>query len=825
MEEKLRVLYAEDSAADADLTKVHFEQHAPEIELDVVNTGQACLARLEDARYDVLLLDNRLPDMDAIAVLKELSTKEVPPVVVVTGTGDEALVVQVLRLGACNYVPKTGNYLESLPAVLEKTAAEFRRLREEGRTAGPRHRHILYVEHNEADIDLTLRHFAESAAHLDVKAVRSSREALQYLPGEFDLVLADLRMPDMNALDLLREANDKGVRVPFIIITGRGHEAAAVAALKLGAYDYMVKRDNYLTQLPYAIENAITRAQLAETNRSLETQLAERARAEAEVARLLAEAEGQRRRLDEIIASVPGLVWETWGCPGEAEHKAGFVSKPLEGMLGYTAAQWLSGPDFWQGILHPEDRDRVAREMAGFFAGGHGGTIQFRSIANDGRVVWVEIRSTVIFDDRRQPVGMRGVALDLTAAKEAEQARTQLEAQLRQVQKMESIGRLAGGVAHDFNNLLTVINGYADMLLADLVPDDPRHARVVEIRRSGERGSALTRQLLAFSRSQVLQPRVLDLNALIADGAKMLKRLLGEDIELVSNLDPGLGRVKADPGQMDQVILNLAVNARDAMPEGGKLTLKTRNVRLDGEHARQPLMLDPGPYVVLTIADTGSGMDPQTIAHCFEPFFTTKEAGKGTGLGLSTVYGIVKQSGGSVWACSDPGNGTTFEVYLPQVEEPVAEQPEDPRAAPPAPQGNATILLVEDEELVRRLTADVLSRQGYRVIEAANGAEALLAAEKHGEPIPLAITDVVMPGMTGWDLAVRLRGLRPEMRFLYMSGYAEDSIVRAGLRDPAVPFLQKPFTPAALVAKVREVLEKHAPPATVPSPLPKRGTA
>ena len=333
MRDIVRVLYAEDDLPDTDLTKTYFEVNAPDFELDVVPTGRQCLSMLRQGRHDVLLLDNHLPDMDGIDVLKELAAADASiPVVMVTGVGDEDLVVQVLRLGAVDYVSKQAKYLESLPAVLRRAVADHQKPGEQRRHAGTRgQRSILYVEHDPADIDLTLTQLATTARHLRLEVVRSSSEALKRLREDrFDLVLADLRLPDINALDLLREAKHRGLLVPFIIITGKGDEGGAVAALKLGAYDYIVKRDNYLTQLPYAIENAVDRWQLVEINRRLQTELAERARAEAENARLLLEVTGQRRRLDEIMASVPGLVWETWGHPDAADQRTAFISDHVE---------------------------------------------------------------------------------------------------------------------------------------------------------------------------------------------------------------------------------------------------------------------------------------------------------------------------------------------------------------------------------------------------------------------------------------------------------------------------------------------------------------
>ncbi len=384
--------------------------------------------------------------------------------------------------------------------------------------------------------------------------------------------------------------------------------------------------------------------------------------------------------------------------------------------------------------------------------------------------------------------------------------RKRLEQQLRQVQKMEAIGRLAGGVAHDFNNLLTVISGYCQMLLEDPGASGPQREYIAEIKDAGDRAAALTRQLLAFSRQQVLQPRILDLNALIANVEKMLRRLIGEDIELVTAQAPEVELVKADPGQVEQIIMNLAVNARDAMPKGGKLTIETTNVELDETYVHSHGPVKPGPYVMLAVCDTGIGMDSQTQSRIFEPFFTTKEQGKGTGLGLSTVYGIVKQTGGYIWVYSEPGRGATFKIYLPRVEE-VAETIEPRKVPAKLHEGTESILLVEDEERVRKLTRRILEANGYKVLVATRGDEALRICGEHKGAIHLLLTDVVMPEMSGPEVANQLSLLRAEMRVLYMSGYTDDAVVRHGMLEPGMAFLQKPFTPEILLSKVREVLD------------------
>jgi len=386
-----------------------------------------------------------------------------------------------------------------------------------------------------------------------------------------------------------------------------------------------------------------------------------------------------------------------------------------------------------------------------------------------------------------------------------------LEQQLRHAQKMEAVGRLAGGIAHDFNNLLMVISGYCEFLLERIGSDPAVRGPAQEIAKAANRATALTRQLLAFSRKQMLTPKVLDLNAIVTDNLRMLTRLIGEDIDLVMIPGGTLGMVKADPGQVEQVIMNLAVNARDAMPKGGKLTIETANVSLDENYVRIHAPAAPGDYIMLSVSDTGMGMDSETQTHIFEPFFTTKGP-KGTGLGLSTVYGIVKQSGGYIWVYSEPGRGTSFKVYLPRVaatEEVISPQP--PVAITDIARGNETILLVEDEATVRHLTRDYLRTQGYNVLEAADPAVALQLTIAHSGPIHLLLTDVIMPGMNGRELAQQVCSVRPETRVLYMSGYTENAIGHNGTLEPGINLLQKPFTLPSLKAKVREALDTSIP--------------
>jgi signal transduction histidine kinase/CheY-like chemotaxis protein len=437
--------------------------------------------------------------------------------------------------------------------------------------------------------------------------------------------------------------------------------------------------------------------------------------------------------------------------------------------------------------------------------------------------LWFETYFSPIFKGYDEVAGVIGVGINVTDRRRAEDALRRSEEQLRHSRKMEAIGRVAGGVAHDFNNLLTAITGYAELLLnnASAGNGDLQRKNLEEIRKAADRATVLTRQLLAFSRKQVLSPKSLKLNEMVGEMDKMLRRLIREDIELVTILDPNLGDVWADPGQMEQVILNLALNARDAMPGGGQLTLETGNVELEGTYARGELFLVPGSYVMLAVSDTGLGMDEEVKAHLFEPFFTTKEEGKGQGLGLSAVYGIIKQSGGTISVETEKGKGTTFKVYLPRVDKEAATQ------YTPSPsdslKGVETVLLVEDEEAVRTLVREILRMHGYDVLEARQGGEAILISQRHKGPIHMLLTDMVMANMSGKELAEHLKPLRPEMRVLFISGYSEETVLngpgglRTGPTGETLPreggqnfsdaFLAKPFTPKTLATKVREVLD------------------
>ena len=634
---------------------------------------------------------------------------------------------------------------------------------------------VLLVEDNADDAELLVRQLRR--AGYDPLAERidtgdAMRAALGN--GTWDLVLSDASLPQFSAQAALELLHGCGIDLPFIVVSGSIGEEAAVTLMKAGAHDYLFKEN--LTRLGAAVERELQEAR----------ERRERQRAELELRR-------SERRLAEAERLAHVGSWEV-----DLRAATATWSEEMCRILGVAPGDLGASLDALFERVLPEDRAQVRQAIEPVSEDPHFFDIEFRLVRPDGVLRYARVHGVATPDRSRAPVRLLGTLQDMTEQRS-------LELQFRQAQKLEAVGRLAGGVAHDFNNLLTVIMSYTDFVLEALPEGDPVRQDVEQIRNAGSSAARLTRQLLAFSRQQVLAPRVLDLNAVLSDSAKLLNRLLGEDIRLVTTLAPDIGTVKADAGQLEQVIMNLAVNARDAMPDGGQLTIETANVEMDEAYVRKHAVARMGRYVMLAITDTGVGMTEETKTHIFEPFFTTKESGKGTGLGLATVYGIVKQSGGFIWAYSEVGQGTTFKIYLPRADEPAD------RATPAAPTGSLggteAILVVDDAPAVRLAVRTVLERHGYSVFEAMNGEAAVELAAKHRGPLDLLITDVVMPGMSGRAVAQRLAAERPGLKVLYMSGYTDDTIVRHGVLEPGIRFIQKPFVPDVLAQRVREVLD------------------
>ncbi|MBI3483637.1 MAG: PAS domain S-box protein, partial [Acidobacteria bacterium] len=498
-------------------------------------------------------------------------------------------------------------------------------------------------------------------------------------------------------------------------------------------------------------------------------------------------------RYRSLVIATSQIIWTT--------NPEGEMLEPFRSWQEFTgqSAEEARGRG-WLNAIHPNDRERVWKTCDEAERTGVAIQSEYQLRRHDGVYRHLSCRAVPVRINGGSIREWVGACTDVTE-------QIILAAQLRQSQKMDAIGQLAGGVAHDFNNRLGVIMGYTDLVMEALAPGHKSREQLEQVYKAAESAASLTSQLMAFSRKQVVAPKILNLNAVVSDTDKMLRRLIREDVHLVTVLSPSLGNVKADPGQIEQILMNLAVNARDAMPHGGKLTLETRSVGLDHEYANTHAAVPPGDYVLLAVTDSGTGMDEATKAHIFEPFFTTKEMGRGTGLGLATVYGIVKQCGGFIWVYSEPGQGTTFKIYFPRVHESAKEAAAAPHT-PIAQQGTETVLVVEDEVALRELACEFLQLSGFVPLEARTPVEAIQIAERHKGPIHLVLTDVVMPGMGGRELAGKVKQQRPKIKVLYMSGYPDQAIFQHGVLERGVAFLPKPFSRYDLVRIVREILDR-----------------
>jgi PAS domain S-box-containing protein len=606
--------------------------------------------------------------------------------------------------------------------------------------------------------------------YLRVASGKEMREALEQ--ASWDIVIIDYAMPGFSALAALDLLKETGLDVPRIIVSGTIGEETAVETMKAGADDYIMK-DN-LSRLVPAIERELREAQSRKERRKAE-----------EALRI---SEERYRCLVENIDIGVTLIDSDYNVIMTNEAQSRLYGKVARDLVGLKCYNQFG------------DHESVCPQCPGIRAmeSGRPCEIDMQVVKEGGDQINLRVRSFPIFGEGGVVTGFIKVVDDVTERK-------RLEEQLRQAAQLEAIGRLAGGVAHDFNNLLTAMIGYSSVLLSQMPVNDPGRERVAQIRCAAERAAELTRQLLAFSRKQVLDVKVLDLNPLIVGFQRIIRRLLGEDVEILTALAQSIGRVKADAGQIEQILMNLAVNARDAMPSGGKLTMETANIRLDKDYARTHPDVRPGPYVMIAVSDNGVGMNSETRAQIFDPFFTTKERGKGTGLGLSMVYGIVKQHQGHISVYSEPGRGTTFKVYLPLCEDTIDLAGEAPAPALPHA-GTETVLVVEDDEIVLRLACEALEILGYTVLSASHPLEAVQIGKEYQGPIQLLLTDVVLPQMDGPSLFRVLLHERPTLKVLYVSGYASNFIVHHGVLDPGVHFLQKPFTVEDLAAKIRETL-------------------
>jgi two-component system cell cycle sensor histidine kinase/response regulator CckA len=634
---------------------------------------------------------------------------------------------------------------------------------------------VLIVDDSEDDALLSaheLRRGGYEVAYRLVQDAASMRRALD--EERWDLILCDWHMPQFSAPAALVEVQERRLELPFLVVSGTVGEETAVNALHAGAHDFITK--GRLTRLLPAVRRGLAEAEVREARRKAER---EWSKTEA--------------RFRAMFTASPVPMWVY-----DPETLAFLdVNDAAVRQYGYTANEFAT---MTIADIRPAEElpnlENALRERSD-------ATQVWRHRRKDGALLFVEVTGRDLEIEGRSVRLI--VAHDVTERLAAEGTLRRTEDQLRQAQKMEAVGRLAGGVAHDFNNVLSVILTYCQLMAEGIAPADPMRADLDEVEKAARRAADLTTRLLAFTRQQVIAPRVLDVNDVLLNLDKMLRRLVGEDVDVVTLASAKRATVLADQGQLEQVVMNLVVNARDAMPSGGKLTLETSEVVLDEAFALAHLGARPGPHVMLAVTDTGSGMDAGTLARIFEPFFTTKELGKGTGLGLAIVHGIVQKAGGTVWVYSEPGKGTSFKIYWPTTDE--ARDSSAPVPQPTSLNGTETILLVEDDEQLRSVARTVLARHGYGVIDARSPDEAMINVQRHVGPIDLLLTDVVMPGGSGPDLAARLATERPETRVLYMSGYAGDAAVRHGIVASGMAFVQKPVTPSLLLYRVRQLLD------------------
>jgi PAS domain S-box-containing protein len=789
-------------------------------------SGEQALAAVATSPPDLILLDVQMGDLDGTEVCRRLKENEQTrhvPIILISGYAEVEDWVAGLHAGASDYITKPFRSAELLTRVRTHLALRRTRLALEEEAS------MLLETTTRLEAEIAERKQVEARLRHSLEQAERSRRALLSAMEDQKQIEAALRASEAKYRELTENLNDvvftitdEGVLsyISSSIFAMSGYAPEELVGKPFTAFvvpeDLPELQQSMRAGLGGHIEPSEFRCRAKDGRirwvRSSSRPMVEGDRVVglrgvlSDVTEHRAAEDAQRaeaERLNRILEATSGGVWDWNIVTGEAVFSPRYAS-----MLGYTPAEFAESYKDWKSLVHSDDFERVHQHHMDHFHRNQEFSIEYRLREKSGAWHWIHSRGLLIErDSQGNPARMVGTHTDIQQRKLAEAKREELEAQLLQSQKMESIGRLAGGVAHDFNNCLNVIQGFAQLCLAGLPENDPLADNLAQVLKASERAALLTRQLLAFGRKQVLQPEVLDLNRVLAEMERLLRRIIGEDIELVHHFAPDLGLVRADPGQFGQVIMNLAVNARDAMPGGGRLTIATANEELDAESAAQREGLAAGPYVAISVTDTGKGMDGPTLARIFEPFFTTKGLGKGSGLGLSTAYGTVKQSGGAIHVESEVGRGTTFKIYLPRELSAAAAIDSRTRSDPVRATGDETILVVEDEEGLRLLVTRFLHAAGYTVLAAADGEQALLASQQHAGKIDLLLTDVVMPRMNGRQLAERLHEIRPGLKLLYMSGYPDQAIIDHGVLATGTQLLAKPFTEADLTRKVRAVLD------------------
>jgi PAS domain S-box-containing protein len=784
-----RILIVDDEPQNRQLLEVMLASEG--FLLQTAASGEEALAIVASLPPDLILLDVMMPGMDGYQVASQLkgdlATKNIP-VIMVTAVDDRDVRIRGLSAGAEDFLTK--------PVDRPELCLRVRNLL----------RLKAYSDYHDKYSQMLEGAVALRAAEL-VQSERLYRSTFDAAPVGILQVGLDRRWLRVNQrlCDLLGYSHTElqSVAVQQLVQAEQAPgEAEALCQMAAGTLDrHVVDEKRYQRRdgsVMWARVNMSVHRDAdggAEYFISVIDDLTERRALDAQVQQGVEAIRTGEERMRFALEHAGVGIWDLDCTTGVLRW-----SEIIEAHYGLLPGTFGGTFEAFVQCIHPDDRTSVIETVQKAMKSGADFSVQHRSIRPDGAMRWLSGAGRILLGEHGEPVRGVGISLDVT------EQRT-LEAQYQQAQKMEAVGRLAGGVAHDFNNLLTVILGYCELLLADVNPGDPHQADLAEIKKAGGCAAGLTRQLLAFSRKQIIEPTLLDLNMIATELLAMLGRLIGEDVRIVLGLQPELALVKADRGQVEQIVMNLAVNARDAMPKGGTLTIETANVALDEHYAKTHLDVKPGAYVVVTVTDTGTGMTPQVQARLFEPFFTTKEPGKGTGLGMATVYGIVTRSGGSIGVYSEVGKGTAFKVYFPRADgaEMVAELTA-PVVRPTV--GMQTVLVVEDEDGLRELARRLLERQGYTVLAASNADEALRLVEENPS-IDVLLTDVVMPGASGPELTRQLIEQRPALRVIYMSGYTEEAMVRHGIRKAGIAFLHKPFTSDTLGQKIREVLEQQ----------------
>jgi len=757
----LKVLLVEDNPADARLVREMLKDSHRPVELTHAARLRDALECLRTQGFNAILLDLNLPDSEGMNTFLRARAEALhAPIVVLTGVADEEVAARAVREGAQDYLVKAevdGPLLyRSIRYAVERQAYD----------EAIRHKEALYRNLIEGSIQGVVIH-VDGVIKLANPALASmlGLERAEDLLGQ--PVWQYVAPQDREMAQAYQKARREGRPAP--------------SNFEL----HLLKRDGTVIALDCMATSIAWEGGQATLATVVDT--TERQRAEQGL-----------RASEERFRQIAENIKEAFIIVELAGFRPLYLSRMWEEIWGRPLEEAYRDPLAWVRAVHPDDHAVVA-DARHAIEKGQAVSRTFRLVRPDRSIRWVRGRAFPVYNANHEIYRAVGLVEDITDLRRTEE-------QLLQAQKMEAVGRLAGGVAHDFNNLLTAILGYSELVLQDLGDEHPSAVDVKEIRAAGQSAESLTRQLLAFSRRQILQPQTLDLNKVLTRVDALLQRIIGEDVDLTMKLTAPLGRVSADPGQIEQVVLNLAINARDAMPNGGKLTIETANVVLDEEYVAQHAGASTGPHVMVAVTDTGTGMDAATQQRLFEPFFTTKEPGRGTGLGLATVYGIVTQSRGSIWVYSELGHGSTFKVYLPVTTEDVLT-PDAAEAIPASLSGTEAVLVVEDQLEARSVICETLRRRGYTVIEAINGPDAIVKGRQPELMIDVMLTDVVMPGMGGRRVAEVIRATRPNLKVVYMSGYTDSAIVDHGILEPGVTFVQKPFATDALLRKIRDVLD------------------